>query len=79
LRFDVVCVAGAGAAAVDVVEVAGPLEERRDGVSLCRVQWEQLGRVIDEDAVALVRRHATRRRVRRHDELFVFQHGHVVE
>ena len=61
-----------------IVEVTGVLEERADRGALRGGQRTHLRQVVHEDAVPLVRGHATGRRVGCGDELLVLQQRHVV-
>ena len=61
-----------------VVEIGRSVEEGRDRRALRRRERPDLGEVIDEDPVALVGRHAARRRVRCRDQLLVLEERHVV-
>ena len=61
-----------------VVEIGRALQERGDRGALRGRERAHLGEVVDEDAVALVGRHAPGRRVRRRDELLVLEERHVV-
>jgi hypothetical protein len=62
----------------EFVEVARLAEERLDRLALRPRERPHVAELVDEDAIALVGRDATRRRVRRRDELLLLEEGHVV-
>jgi hypothetical protein len=62
----------------DLVEIRRVAEEGLDGLSLSGGERPEVGQLVDEETVALVGGHATRRRVRSGDQLLLFEEGHVV-
>ncbi len=62
----------------DVVQVDGAVQEVLDGAPLGAGKRLDAGQLVDEEAVALVRRDAPGARVRLGDEALVLQRGHVV-
>ena len=61
-----------------VIQIDRLAEEGLDRLALPGGERTQLGELVDEDAVALVGRHAARRGVRRRDQLLLFELRHVV-